>query len=151
MQPHRNAEYNFTEYNFINQLKRKDLISRYEFYFDFNSNDSGNIIIGSLPNETDNEFYKDKTFSTIKVSLGEFTLDYAFSFDNVYYGEEKIEDDVKKDYIIRAEFGFIKGSQEMKKVFDNNFFNYVNKSCFRKILMNLALLFITIIVIKMSI
>ena len=132
MQPHRNAEYNFTEYNFINQLKRKDLISRYEFYFDFYSNDSGNIIIGSLPNETDNEFYKDKTFSTIKVSLGEFTLDYAFSFDNVYYGEEKIEDDVKKDYIIRAEFGFIKGSQEMKKVFDNNFFNYVNKSCFRK-------------------
>ena len=65
MQPHRFAEYNFTEYNFINQLKRKDLISRYDFYFDFNSNDSGNIIIGSLPNETDDEFYEDKTFSTV--------------------------------------------------------------------------------------
>ena len=132
IQPHRNAEYNFTKYNFVNQLKRKDLISRYEFYFDFNSNDAGNIIIGSFPNETDNEYYKDKTYSTIKVSLGDITLDWAFSFDNIYYGEEKVEEDTKKECLLRVEFGFIQGTQEMKKIFDKNFFNYVNKTCFTK-------------------
>jgi hypothetical protein len=44
IQPHNNAEIDFFKFNFINQLKRNELISRYEFYFDFNSNDSGNIL-----------------------------------------------------------------------------------------------------------
>ena len=33
VQPQNNVYMNFSSYNFINQLKRKNLISRYDFYF----------------------------------------------------------------------------------------------------------------------
>ena len=135
IQPHANAEYNFSEYNFIHQLKRKNLISRYEFYFDFNSNDSGNIIIGSLPNETENEneLYKYTIFSTITISKVDFSLDWAFQFDDIYYGEEKINRDIKRLSMLRVEFGFIKGNFLMEDYVKNDFFDgLIGKKCTRK-------------------
>ena len=134
IQPHNNAEIDFFKFNFINQLKRNELISRYEFYFDFNSNDSGNIIIGSLPNNTGDEYYKDKIYSTIKVSKIDFNLDWAFNFDEIYYGEEKYDKDMQKQGILRIEFGMIKGTFEMEKYVKSNFFDslLVEKKCKRE-------------------
>ena len=134
VQPQNNVDMNFSSYNFINQLKRKNLISRYDFYFHFDSDDSGNIIIGSLPNETDPENYKDKILNTFIVSQNNFGLDWAFKFDEVYLGEEKLYLEYERKSIFRIEFGFIKVTSEMENYIKKNFFNSLitaNK-CFRK-------------------
>ena len=134
IQPHANAEMDFSGYNLINQLKKRDLISRYDFYFDFDSNDTGKIIIGSLPNETNPELYNNTDYSFFSVSKVDFSLDWAFIFDEIYYGEEKLYFDLKKVNILRIEFGFIKGSFDMEDYVKKDFFEpLINTSkCFRK-------------------
>ena len=134
LQPHAKAEYDFFEYNLINQLKRKDLISNYNFYFDFESNTSGNIIIGSLPNETDQTKFEGKELSTIKVSKVDFSLDWAFKFDDIYYGEERLDREIKKECLLRIEFGLIKLTFEMEKYVKEDFFDkLINQTkCTRK-------------------
>lgn len=134
VQPQNNVDMNFSSYNFINQLKRKNLISRYDFYFTFDSDDSGNIIIGSLPNETEPENYKDKILNSFIVSQGKSGLDWAFKFDEVYLGEEKLDLEYERKSIFRIEFGFIRVTSEMEKYIKKFFFDSLitaNK-CFRK-------------------
>ncbi len=124
----------FFAYKLINQLKKRDLISRYDFYFDFDSNDTGKIIIGSLPNETNPELYNNTDYSFFSVSKVDFSLDWAFIFDEIDYGEEKLYFDLKKVNILRIEFGFIKGSFDMEEYVKKDFFEpLINSSkCFRK-------------------
>ena len=134
IQPHANAEKDFSGFNFINQLKKRGLISSYDFYFDFDSDDSGKIIIGSLPNETNPELYNSTKYSFFSVSKVDFSLDWAFTFDQIYYGEEKLFFDLKKLNILRIEFGFIKASYEMEDCVKKDFFDpLINKTkCTRK-------------------
>ena len=134
IQPHSNAEIDFSGFNFINQLKKRDLISRYEFYFDFDSDNSGKIIIGSLPNETNPELYNNAAYSFFSVSKVDFSLDWAFIFDEIYYGEEKLYFDTKKLNILRIEFGFIKLSFDMEECVKKDFFEpLINASkCIRQ-------------------
>jgi len=128
IQPHANAEMDFSEYNFINQLKKKGLISRYDFYFDFGSNDSGKIVIGSLPNETKPDSYNDTKYSFFSVSKVDFSLDWAFIFDEIYYGEQNIHFEIKKLNILRVEFGFIKASSDMEDYVKKDFFEPLIKA-----------------------
>ena len=134
IQPHRNAQYEIFKFNFIKQLKEKDLIKQYDFYFDFNSNDSGNIIIGKFPNETNNKYYNDNIYSTIRVlQADKYRLDWALKFDELYYGEEKIIEEVEGEVIIRVEFGLIIGNYYMEKYVEKYFFDKLvdDKKCFR--------------------
>ena len=57
---------NVSNTNFISQLKRKNLIPDYYFSFHFDSENSGNIIIGLRPDEYNGTNYKLKEFCFIK-------------------------------------------------------------------------------------
>ena len=81
------------ETNFINQLKNKNLISSYDFYFNFDSSNTGNIIFGSRPDELfQNEKYKELKYVTMKTSLSNRDLDWSIQFDQIHYGNIKMKE-----------------------------------------------------------
>ena len=71
-------EENVYDLNFIGNLKNRSFISSYDFFFDFEDNNSGNIIIGKTPHEYyDKNKYKDKEFMSIRTSLSHNDLEWA--------------------------------------------------------------------------
>ena len=136
VQPHKQAQYEIDKFNFISQLKKNGLIQQYDFYFDFISENSGNIIIGALPNEIKPENYKDKILTNIKVlqTDDKYRLDWSLRFDDIYYGENKIKKELESEAVVRVEFGFIQGNYEMLKEVEKDFFEELKdkKKCFKK-------------------
>ena len=117
--------------NFIPQLKKKKLISSYDFYFNFISENEGKIIIGAKPHELDNK-YMNKVFSPIQTSLVRNNeIDWAISFDKIYYGEESMYNE--KSIILRIEFGFIIGHYYWQAYLLENFFTPLmnENKCFK--------------------
>lgn len=117
--------------NFVPQLKKKNLISSYDFYFNFTSENEGNIIIGAKPHELNNN-YINKVFSPIQTSLmAHNEIDWSISFDKIYYGEENMYNE--KSVMLRIEFGLIIGSFYWHKYLLNNFFTpLINENkCFK--------------------
>jgi len=117
--------------NFIPQLKKKNLISSYDFSFNFISENEGNIIIGAKPHELDNK-YMNKVFSPIQTSLVRNNeLDWAISFDKIYYGDESMYNE--KSAMLRIEFGLIIGSYLWEKYLLEHFFTPLinEKKCFK--------------------
>ena len=117
--------------NFVPQLKKKNLISSYDFYFNFTSENEGNIIIGAKPHELNNN-YINKVFSPIQTSLMTHNeIDWSISFDKIYYGEENMYNE--KSVMLRIEFGLIIGSFYWHKYLLDNFFTpLINENkCFK--------------------
>jgi hypothetical protein len=117
--------------NFIPQLKKKKLISNYDFYFKFNSENEGNIIIGAKPHELDNK-YINQIFSPIQTSLAAHNeIDWAISFDKIYYGDESMYNE--KPAMLRIEFGLIIGNYMWQQHLLDNFFTpLINENkCFK--------------------
>jgi hypothetical protein len=122
---------NITNINFIPQLKQKKLISNYDFYFKFNSENEGNIIIGAKPHELDNK-YINQIFSPIQTSLAAHNeIDWAISFDKIYYGDESMYNE--KPAMLRIEFGLIIGNYMWQQHLLDNFFTpLINENkCFK--------------------
>ena len=133
IEQNRNTEEDLSKINFIKQLKDKGLINNYNFYFALNSDDSGNIIIGEELSET-NLLYPNKQFFSTKVLNLHSGLYWSLEFDDIYFGEEKLSEDITKKGIFLIEFGFIKGSTPMQKYADDNFFNKLipSNTCVRR-------------------
>ena len=113
-------EENITNTNFISQLKRKNLISGYDFNFHFKSDNSGNIIIGFKPHEYDKIYYKKENYIFIKTSFLGDDLDWSLSFDKIYYGKDELLN--RMPILIRIEYGFINGDEEWQKILEFKFF-----------------------------
>ena len=111
-------EINVTKLNFINQLKQKDLISNYFFNFNFNSENSGNIIIGEKPDEYDKKYNKDKyNYVSSKIFMVGNDIDWRLIFDKILYGENELIN--QKSIIFRIEFGLIVGDFPWQKTLEN--------------------------------
>ena len=126
-------EINVTKLNFINQLKQKDLISNYYFNFHFNSENSGNIIIGEKPDEYDTKYNSDKyNYFSSKIFMVGNDIDWRLIFDKILYGENELNN--QKSIIFRIEFGMIVGDYPWQKTLENVFFNkLINESkCFKE-------------------
>ena len=136
LEQNRNTDEDLSKVNFIKQLKNKKLISNYNFYFDLYPNDTGKIIIGEDEKESFYLFQSNRTFSTITVSYIDFNLDWAFTFDEIYFGEERFPKDDIGMSLLRIEFGFIKGNYKMQKYIEEGFFNDLIEveKCFKKII-----------------
>ena len=132
----KNYEENIYDVNFIDQLKKKNLISSYDFYFDFGKSDTGSIIIGSKPNEymdgIENEKFNEDNYVTMKTSSSNGDLDWSVKFDQIYYGEKKMAH--VKPMVLRIEFGIVTGYYEWEKVLENEFFSKLitEKKCFKE-------------------
>ena len=121
------------ETNFINQLKNKNLISSYDFYFNFDSSNIGNIIFGSRPDELyQNDKYKELKYVTMKTSLSNRDLDWSIQFDQIHYGNIKMKQ--IKSMLLRIEFGLISGYFEWESILLNEYFSELIKDnkCFKK-------------------
>lgn len=125
-------EINVTKLNFINQLKKFQLISGYYFNFHFVSENSGNIIIGEKPHEYDNIHYKEENYLRIGTTIFGSDIDWWILFDKVYYGDEKTNSE--KPILLRIEFGLIIGDFPWQKELENNFFNkFIEENkCFKE-------------------
>ena len=128
----KNFEEEIYDVNFIEQLKSKNLISSYDFYFDFNDKNSGNIMIGSKPEEFDDIKYIRNNYVTMKTSSSNGDLDWSIKFDQVFYGEKKLEH--IKPMLLRIEFGLITGYYEWEYALINEFFSKLisENKCFKK-------------------
>ena len=87
----KNFEENIYDLNFIDQLKAKDLISSYDFYFNFENQKSGDLIIGLRPDELEKEKYNGLNYVAMKTSSSNGELDWSIKFDQNYYGEKKMQ------------------------------------------------------------
>ena len=81
--------------------------------------------IGEELSET-NLLYPNKQFFSTKVLNLHSGLYWSLEFDDIYFGEEKLSEDITKKGIFLIEFGFIKGSTPMQKYADElNFLNFL--------------------------
>ena len=125
-------EENVYDLNFIGNLKNRSFISSYDFFFDFEDKDSGNIIIGTTPYEYyGKEYYESKEFQTVKTSLSNNDLEWAIEFGQVFYGDKKMQVIPDKPMLLRIEFGLILGYEEWEYVLDDEFFSQMilDKKC----------------------
>ena len=128
----KNLEENIDDLNFIDQLKAKNLISSYDFYFNFENQKSGNLIIGSRPHELEKEKYNELNYVTMKTSSTNGELDWSIKFDQIYLGNKKMQQ--IKPMILRVGFGLITGYYEWEYALINEFFSkYIDsKICFKE-------------------
>ena len=123
---------NISNFNFINQLKSKNLISSYDFSLEFTSEKKGNLIIGAKPDEYNNKKYLKENYIFSKISVFNDDLDWSLSFDHIYYGEETIPND--RPLLFRIEIGYIIVNNDWKKIIYNDFFWELieQKQCFQE-------------------
>ncbi len=122
--------------HFIDQLKSNDLIDKYYFTLRYKNNDEGDLIIGELQHEYDNN-YKSDNYTYSKVGIDGYEIGWFFHFDNVYFGNKDInsgEDNRYNDVIFAYELGLIIGSYDYKIFVYKNFFETLikDKKCYEK-------------------
>ena len=116
------------ETNLINYLYDNNYINNYAFTFEFNSDDEGQLIIGENP-------YIDKDFSYVSVALFTHPLNmqtWGFKCDNIYYGNETIDDN-SFDLLFEVEQKFFIGSSKYITKVQKDFFYKHNDSCKKEI------------------
>ena len=108
--------YNYRDYNIINQLKKKKIINEYVISFS-NDNNKEILIIGDYP-----EIYKSyKRIDVFTSNLDYFQFKYSLFIDNIISGNETIENE--KNIVFDLSCGFIEASYKYKDYIDKNFFN----------------------------
>ena len=125
-------------YNLVPQLKRKGLISKEVFFFNFNENkDDGELIIGQYPHLLDNfkEIYFEEQLETTGAYIQNENIYYHLIFRSVFWNGTEINNMIKIK--LNIETGYIIGPKIFEQ-FSNEFFlphikkkkcvkNYVNR------------------------
>ncbi len=126
-----NTNEKIKDINFINQLKKLNLISSYSFSIKFKNENEGDLIIGKRPDEYDNK-YKINNFHKIKVPIYKNEFDWGINFDSIEYGELDIYNLETKFGFFEIELGIIVGTVDYKFAIEKNFFNkYIKENrCF---------------------
>ena len=124
--------YKFPEYNFINQLKEKNLILSYLFYFKFKNLYEGEIIIGNYPHEIDKNKYDVINMKNSRIPQTFTNQDYSIQIESIKYGEKEIAKD--KEFYFDFENYFFLCSLDFHKVIKEEFFNNLleEKKCEEK-------------------
>ena len=78
----------YTNYNFINEIKKIGVIKDYYFTIKYKDNNSGELIVGDLPHNYDNN-YKNKEFKTIYTNLEVDDKNWSMDLDLVYIADEQ--------------------------------------------------------------
>ncbi len=114
----------FNSYNLIYQLKQKNLINSYVFYFKFSSKNSyeGDIIIGNFPHEIENKKFKNELYGTISIINNKYSiqLHYEFYISKIKIGEIEIAE--KQIFNFIFENFFIQIPLNFSNYFENEFF-----------------------------
>ena len=123
----------------LKNLYENHVIKQMTFTLEFNNSDDNNNKINNFFNDKGNlifdiDFSDANKYFIIKTGLIENIMknyEWAFNFDYLYYGDIEIDD--VQNCLIESEFGLILGTDEFKKIIDENFFNkYYTESCILK-------------------
>lgn len=135
---------NNNEINFINELKRLDIINDYSWTFIFFSSGAGQLIIGGLPHEyLNSDYYQKKQYIKIESnSVADYELPWSITFNQILFENKErkkiIIQNNAKAYLI-PNLGFIIGTNEYKKYIIDNYFEYLFKDnvCHKEKLKNI--------------
>ena len=124
------------EYNFIKQLKKANAIKNYYFTIKYTDDTHGNLIIGDLPENYDNN-YKGMIFKDIYVNNPDSATSWNIQIDSVYTKSTNINNKVdlgKINIYFRINLGITFGNEEYQEEFKKSFMNeQINKGvCFEK-------------------
>ena len=118
-------------FNFVEQLKKRDVISSEVFYFKFDDNEGGELILGEYPHEFDENYDSKYLVQSSSLEIGT-SYNWFLHFSYLIIGDTKI--DMKK---ISSELtpgkGMIVMNMQMEKViFDIYFKDLIDhKKCVR--------------------
>ena len=124
------------EYNLIKQLKKVNAINNYYFTIKYIDDINGNLIIGDLPENYDNN-YKGMLFKDIYVNNPDSATSWNIQIDSVYTKSTKINNKVdlgKINIYFRINLGITFGNEEYQEEFKKSFMTeQINKGvCFEK-------------------
>jgi len=111
-----NIQFNkYSKYNFLNELKRIELINDYYFTINYQSNSTGNLIIGDLPHNYDNNYNKEY-YKDIYVDFWRNDLTWKTKFNEVDIADgKKLENKIEIHRFTYAYFklenSFIEGTE----------------------------------------
>ena len=106
--------------NFLYQMKNRLNLDNYAFTLRYNSDDGGDLIIGTYPHLYDKN-YKEKNFLFTKVGNIGININWVLDFDFIKYDSQIINDIITKS-LIKIEFGLIQAPMKLKQYFKDNFF-----------------------------
>ena len=116
--------------NFIFQLKQRNIIEKIVFSYIFYNKFEGDFLVGKYPHEYNNKVYKEENLRLLSADVTHEVQIWCTNFDNVYFGNTLIKDDIKTIYF-KSEFSGITVSDKFFKncsqIFFNQYFN--NKKC----------------------
>ena len=116
--------------NVIYQLKKKNIIENYGFSLIFENKNEGILLIGKYPHEYNNKKFKEENLKLIHAEIRNGIAVWNTNFDNIYFGDNLIKDDIKTAYI-KSELSGIMVGEQLFNNYTNSFFNqYIkNKKC----------------------
>ena len=110
----------YSKYNFINELKRINIINEYYFSIKYTSKNSGNIFIGDLPHNFDKNYNKEDYRDTY-ADFSQNDLTWKLKLDKIYQAEE--ENEKEKTDLEQFGYGYfsiekniIDGTEKYKQV-----------------------------------
>ena len=126
----------YSQYNFINILKNKGYIKDFYFTIKYNDNNSGDIIIGDLP-QNYNDNYNSKYYKDMYISMFSNVLTWNINLDSIYVSDNPNSENKKivgeRIYgYFRTELGVILGTERYKQFLLSDFMEErINKGqCF---------------------
>ena len=118
-------------FNFVEQLKKRDIISSEVFYFRFDDNEGGELILGEYPHEFDDNYDSKYLIQSSSLEMGT-SYNWFLHFTYLYIGENTI-DMRKLSAELTPEKGMIVMNMQMEKVIYDTFFKDLieQKKCVR--------------------
>ena len=107
--------------SFIYQIKHLANLDNYAFTLKYDNDEKGELIIGSYPHCYDKKF-KEQNFVYTRAGVIGKNVDWVLDFDFIRYNNKTINSIAKKS-LIKIEYGLIQAPYNLKKCFNDNFFN----------------------------
>ena len=115
-------DYSYPEFNFINQLKNKSLISEYTISISMNNKNNGELIIGEYPDEYAPEKYKKENRIEIPAAYLYYSVNNYYLLVNRILSNNIVIIE-EKNILLDLNSGFIEGSDGYREIVEKNFFN----------------------------
>ena len=101
----------YSKYNFINELKRINIINDYIFTIKYTNNNSGNVIVGDLPHNYNSNYNKENYRDTY-ADFSENDYTWKLKLDKIYIGDENSDDKIDVDQYAYGYFRIEKNLME---------------------------------------
>ena len=119
------------ETNFVEQLKKNNIINKYPFTIKYKDNINGDLIIGGKPDEYDNKNYHENNFLYTKVTQIDGLIDWGLKFTKGNFGKDEIPYFKELCAQFKLENGVFISSKGFLELVEKRFFNFYiqNNKC----------------------